>query len=300
MKNKEIQKNLKIPYKFDSRYIFEDSVARIFRIISEVKSLEELISNTKLPYIFGDDLSQATFDYNLNEISTYDSSKEISWILICKEIQSPIKIKFNLTENTLDNTVLVVFEISIVNRELIPEKYKLNIINYFEGIAVDVLYNMIIKLKNDNKDIYHYESKIFNYSREKIKDIIFNLGKLMKERGILSSEIRVGEKNKEGEIISLILLEEQREIKVKIHEINIDENNYKWKISYMPLDYFYKDYLVEWTIIKLNENQTLLIINNLYYEQIEPAIKKKLTESKKHVFQVMEEELRKDSLNNKA
>ena len=293
-------KNLKIPYKFDSRYIFEDSLIRIFRLVSEVKQLEELIMNTKLPYIFSEGTSPTIFDYNLKEISAYDSYKEISWLLICKEIQTPIKILFNLAENTLDNTVLVVFEISIVKRELIPEKYKYKIITNFEGIAVDVLNNIIIKLKNDNKDIYHYESKIFNYSREKIKDIIFNLGKLMKERGILSSEIRVGEKNKEGEIISLILLEEQREIKVKIHEINIDENNYKWKISYMPLDYFYKDYLVEWTIIKLNENQTLLIINNLYYEQIEPAIKKKLTESKKHVFQVMEEELRKDSLNNKA
>ena len=298
--NTEIPKMLKIPYKFDSRYVFEDSVTRIFRITSEVKSIEELISNTKLPYIFGDGTYETTFDYNLNELTTYDSYKEISWLLICKEIQSPIKISFNLNENTLDNTVLVVFEISIINREIIPEKYKLNIINSFEGIAIDVLYNMIIKLKNDNKDIYHYESKIFNYSREKIKNILFQLGKIMKERGVISSMIREGEKYKKGEVISLILLEEQREIKVKIHEINIDENNYKWKISYMPLDDYYKDYLVEWIIIKLSENQALLIINNLYYEQIEPSIKKKLTEAKKHVFQVMEEELRKDYINYKA
>ena len=296
----ETLKFVKIPYKFESRYVFQDSVTRIFRLISDSKVFEELLTNTKLPYIFGDGNSKVNFYFNLIDFSVYDSYKEICWFLTCKEIQTPIKINLNLTENTLDNTVLVVFEISIVKRELIPEKYKYNIIYLFEGIAVDALNNIIVKLKNDSKDIYHYESKIFYYSREKIKDIIFNLGKLMKERGILSSEIRVGEKNKEGEIISLILLEEQREIKVKIHEINIDENNYKWKISYMPLDYFYKDYLVEWTIIKLNENQTLLIINNLYYEQIEPAIKKKLTESKKHVFQVMEEELRKDSLNNKA
>jgi hypothetical protein len=35
--------NSKIPYKFDSRYIFEDSLSRIFRLINEVKSLEEFI-----------------------------------------------------------------------------------------------------------------------------------------------------------------------------------------------------------------------------------------------------------------
>jgi hypothetical protein len=293
MKNQEIPKDIKIPYKFDSRFIFEDSLTRIFRIISEVNNVEELMINTKLPFVFGNGTSNAIFDYNLMEVSAYESYKEISWLLTCKEIRSPIKISFNLTENTLDNTVLVVFEISIVKRELIPDKYKLNIINYFEGISVDVINNIIIKLKNDNKDIYHYESKVFNYSREKIKNIIFNLSVIMKERGVISSAIRNGQKNKEGEIISLILLKEQKEIKIKINEISVDEKEQKWLISYMPLDFFYKDYLVEWTIIKIDDNKTMVAINNLYYEQIEPLIKKKLTETKRHLFQVIEEELRK-------
>ena len=291
MQNKE--KILKIPYKFDSRYIFEDSLTRIFRIISEAKQLEELITNTKLPYVFAEGSSPTIFDYNLKEISAYESYKEISWLLICKEIKTPIQISFNLTENTLDNTVLVVFELSIVKRELIPEKYKYNIIKNFEGIAVDVLNNIIIKLKNDNKDIYHYESKIFNYSRDKIMNIIYNLNEIMKERGVISSITREGERNKEGEIISLIHLEEQREIKIKINEIKVDENDYKWKFSYMPLDFFYKDYLIEWNIIKINDNETLVIINNLYYEQIEPEIKKKLTNTKHNLFLIIEEELRK-------
>ena len=65
------------------------------------------------------------------------------------------------------------------------------------------------------------------------------------------------------------------------------------KISYMPLDFRYKDYLMEWNIIKIKENQVLLIINNLYYEKIEPAIKKQLTGKKKKLFQIIEEELRK-------
>ena len=291
MQNNE--KSLKIPYKFDSRYVFEDSLTRIFRLISEAKQLEELITNTKLPYVFAEGSSPTIFDYNLKEISAYESYKEISWLLICKEIQTPIQISFNLTENTLDNTVLVVFEISIVKRELIPEKYKYNIITNFEGIAVDVLNNIIIKLKNDNKDIYHYESKIFKYSRDKILNIIFNLNEIMKDRGVISSITREGEKNKEGEIISLIHLEEQREIKIKINEIKVDENDYKWKLSYMPLDFFYKDYLVEWNIIKINDNETLVAINNIYYEQIEPEIKKKLSNTKQNLFLIMEEELRK-------
>jgi hypothetical protein len=285
--------NLKIPYKFDSRYVFEDSLTRIFRLVSEVKPLEELITDTKLPYVFANGKSPIAFDYTIKEITAYDSYKEISWLLKCKQMQTPIKICFNLTENTLDNTVLVVFEISIVKRELVPDKYKYNIISSFEGIAVDILNNIIIKLKNDNKDIYHYESKIFNYSRDKIIKIIFNLNEIMKERGYVSTIKREGERNKEGEIVTLMLMDEQKEIKIKINEIKIDENNLKWIISYMPLDYFYKDYLVEWTIIKINDAQTLIAVNNIYFEPIESSNSKKLTKQKENIFHIIEEELRK-------
>ena len=290
--------NSKIPYKFDSRYIFEDSLSRIFRLINEVKSLEELITKTELPYVFSDDQNPVLFDYNLNEISEFDSYKEISWLITCKQIQTPIKINFYLTENTIDNSVLVVFEISIVKRELIPDKYKSNVISSFEGIAVDVLNNIIIKLKDDNKDIYHFESKIFNYSRDKIINIIFGLNEIMKDRGFISSVIRYGEKNKEGEIISTFLLDEQREIKLRLDKINLDENDIKWYINYMPLDISFKDYLIEFSIIKVTDKKTFLGINNLYYEQIEPYIMKNLTEKKKNLFSIIEEELRQRYPNN--
>jgi len=285
--------NLKIPYKFDSRYVFEDTLPRIFRVINDDKSLEELITNTKLPYVFSDDENPITFDYNLNEITAFDSYKEISYLISCKQIQTPIKINFYLTENTLDNTVLVIFEISIVKRELIPEKYKWNVISSFEEIAVDILNNIIIKLKNDNSDIYHFESRMLNYSRDKIVQAIFDIHEIMKEKGYISSLSRYGEKNKEGEVISTILLNEQTEIKLRLNKISLDENDVKWYISYMPLDISYKDYLLEFTIIKVSDNQTLLGVNNIYYEQIEPFVMRKLTEKKKYLFSTIEEELKK-------
>ena len=291
--NLNAKQKLKIPYKFDSRYVFEDSSTRIFKLITEIKQLEELITNTKLPYVFSDDSLPISFNYNLDEISSFDTFKEISWTITCKKIQSPIKLKFILTENTLDKTVLVVFEISIVKRELIPDKYKSNIIKSFEGIAVDIINNMIIKLKNDNRDIYHYESKIFDYSRDKLYNFISHLDEILKERGVFSSIIRTNEKDKEGTVTSFILSNDQTEIKIKVNKIDLNENKIKWTFNYMPLGYFYKDYLVEWTLVKVKENQTLVIINNLYYEQIEPSILKNLSKKKKDFFSIMEEELRK-------
>ena len=290
--DKEKLENIKIPYKFDSRYIFNDSSNRIFKLISEVEPLKEIISGTKLPYVFSDGKSPTLFDYNLNEISSFDTYKEISWLITCNQIQTPIKINFNLTENTLDNTVLVIFEISIVKREVIPNEFKLNIINYFEGIAVDVLNNIINKLKNEDKEIYHYESKLFNYSRDKVVEVMFKLADIFTKKGDLKSITKLEEKNFEGQIINFTH-ENGNEIKIKIDKVEMDKDDIKWTITYMPLDISYSDYLVEWKIIKVKENQTLLIIHNIYYEQIEPSVITELSEKKKNIFSIMEEELKK-------
>ena len=286
-------KDLKIPYKFDSRCIVEDSITRIFRLITEYKSIELLITNTKLPYIFSETDSPINFEYILTEMNSSDSFKEITWFLTCKQIPNQVKLTFNLTENTVDNTVLVVFEISIIKRELVPDIYKEKIISNFEEIAVEVLNNMIIKLQNDNKDIYHYESKIFNYSREKLKSILFNLIEIMIERGFISSIKREGKPFSEGEILTVNLQENKKIIKLKLSKMKINEKKIKWIVSYMPLDVNFKDFTVDWYIIKINQDQTLLAINNVYSEQIEPAVKKNLTKRKKDLFEMIEEELRK-------
>ena len=284
---------LKIPYKFDSRYVFKDSLVRILRLINETKSLDEIVMNTKLPYIFTNDNSPTTFDYRLEELSSFDSYSEIVWLLSNKNIHTPIKLSFNLTENTIDNTVLVVFELSVVKRELVPDEYKYKIITLFEGIAIDILKNMIVKLKKDNKDIYHYQSKVFNYSREKVLSIITNLSSIMIEKGIISSIEIDGEINKEGSIISFFTINPPKEIKIKINKFKTKENDVKWVVSYMPLNASFSDCLIEWVLLKLNDNQTFITHTNKYIEQIEPIIFKNLTEKKIQMFEIIEEELSK-------
>ena len=192
----------------------------------------------------------------------------------------------------MDNTVLVIFEISIVKREVIPNEYKLNIINYFEGIAVDVLNNIINKLKDDDKEIYHYESKLFNYSRDKVVEIMRKLSDIYIGKGDLKSITKLGDDIFEGQIINFTT-KNGNEIKIKIDKVKMDKDDIKWSISYMPLDISYSDYSVEWNVIKVKENQTLLIIHNIYYEQIEPSVIIKLTEKKKNIFSIMKKELKK-------
>ena len=285
MDNKIENKDLKIPYKVDSRSVFEDSISRVTRLLSENKPLEQIINNTKLPFILSDSEEPVIFEYILIELSAYDSFKDITWILTCKQIPTPIKLLFNITENTIDNTTLVILEMSIVKRELVPEKYKQKIISSFEKICVEILNNLIIKLKNDSKDIYHYESKIFNYSREKIRDVLNHFSEIMKERGYVTSF------KKEDGIHIYTLAESNKIVKVKVNKVQFKEKNVKWLISYMPLGEDFKDFLVDWYFIKIEQDKTLLAINNIYSEQMEPDLKKELTLKKKLLFQIIEEEL---------
>ena len=232
--------------------------------------------NTKLPYIFSNNNNPTSFEYTLKEYSSYDSHSEITWLLINKNIVTPIKLTFNLTENTLDKTVLAVLELSIVKREVVPDEYKYKIITLFEGIAIDILKNLIMKLKKDNKDIYHYQSKIFNYSRDKIFNILTKLHKILKEKGLVS-EINIEDENmKEGTIIAFTLINPYKEIKFKIKKIKNKEKDVKWILSYVPLDASISDSLIQWTLLKLSDNQTLVTNTNNYIEQIDPAILKNL------------------------
>ena len=289
IKNKE----LKIPYKFESRCIIEDSSTRMFRLITEYKHIEQIITNTKLPYVFSETNDPINFEYIMIEASSYDSFKEVTWLLRCKQMITPIKLTFNLTENTLENIALVVFELSIIKRELVPDIYKSKIISTFEEIAVEVLNNVMIKLKNDYKDIYHYDSRIFHYSRDKLKYIVLNLYKIIVERGYIASVKREGEPFTEGEIFTFSFPEKQKTIKLKMNKIKMNEKNLKWTISYMPLNMDFKDFLVDWYIVKIKPDETLLAINNIFSEQIEPILKKSLTKRKKELFEIIEEELRK-------
>ena len=283
------EKEIKIPYKFESRYAFKESLVRIIRLINEERSIEDLVMRTKLPFIFSKDNSPIQYEYNLKEISSYNTHSEVTWLLTNKNIFTPIKLYFILTENMLDKTVLVVFELRIEKRELVPDEYKNKIITLCEGIANDILKNMIIKLKKNGKEVYHYQSKVLNYSRDKVLKAVINLYEIMIEKGIISKFSATGELNKEGTILNFFIINSQKEVKLKINEIKTNENDMKWIINYVLLNASIYDSLFEIVLVKLNDNQTLVINNNKYFEQIGSNIFKNFTERKIHIFELIEE-----------
>jgi len=301
MERKETNVN-KIPFKFDSRYVLKDTPTRISRMTNDEKFIENLMSSTKLPYVFTNDPIPLVFNYSLSEAMVKESYSKISWLLTHRDIQSPILISFNLTENTLEKTTLLIFEIEIVKRDLIPEIYVDKIINTFPEICIEVIKNIGKELEEDNKDIYHYESKILKYSREKIWDIITNIHCLMNKQGVIKDCSMQAPITKAGGDFSFFV---KCNCKKKLCKLNVnkykkDENTNKWVIGYLPKEGPFEHSENYWTLLKLGENETLVTNTTKYSEHIDPEILQKLSEEKKNTFLTIENLLQdKDENNNK-
>ena len=287
----------KIPFKFDSRYVFSDTLTRMKKIVGEDKGVENLVMASKLPYVFTKDPVPLVFNYSLVEGMIRDPYAKCTWLVSNRDIPSPILITFDLTENTIEKTVLVIFEMEIVNRELIPEEYHNKIKTVFPDICVEMIKNLERQLEEDNKDIYHYESKIFNYSREKIWEIITNFHVLMAKEGVITNCSIMAPVTKEGIEISFIVPEKKKLCRLKINKYKKDEKNNKWVLGNLPLCGPFAHSENYWTLIKLGDNETLVSNTSKYIEQIDSDIAKKLSEEKIRTFITIENFLKNDDNN---
>ena len=286
-------KQKKIPYKFSSRFIFSDTLHRIIRIIEDQQKFKDMIMLTDLPYIFSDSNTPMTFICNMSKFLINDSFADVLWVITNEKIKTPINLHFNFTKNTLENTVLVVLEISFVKRELIPLEYVSKIIKNFPKISIDIISNFDKMLREDNKDIYHYQSKLFNYPREEIFDVIINMQQILLKKGIISSfSISNEEEIKEGSIITVNTIDSHKELKTKLSKLKTNENDKKWVLEYFPLNDIYKEEKVQLNLIKLEKNKTLLCSISKFYEYIEPEVYEQLNAKKTQGFDFIEEELK--------
>ena len=292
MDNKNKKQINKIPFKFDSRYVFSDTATRVLRLFGDEKSVENLIMSTQLPYVFTNEPIPLEFNISLSEAMIQESYSKISWVIMHKNVPSPILISFNLTENTIEKTVLVIFELEIIKRELIPEQYYNKIKKTFPEICIEMINNMEKELEEDSKDIYHYESKIFPYSREKIWEIITNYHCLMSQQGIITNCNIQTPIIKEGTEISFFVPAKNKLCRLKINKFKNDAKNKKWVLGSLPLCGPFAHSENYWTLVQLGENETLVTNTSKYIEHIDSEIIKKLSDEKINTFQTIENMLK--------
>lgn len=288
MENKEKKHINQIPFKFDSRYVFSDTATRILRLFGDEKSVENLIMATQLPYVFTNEPIPLVFNISLREAMAQESYSKVSWVIMHKNLPSPILISFDLTENTIEKTVLVIFELEIVKRELIPKEYYNKIKKTFPEICIEMIKNMEKELEEDSKDIYHYESKIFPYSREKIWEIITNFHCLMTQQGQIKNCSMQTPVTKVGNEVSFFVPKKNKFCRLKVNKFKNEEKNQKWVLSTIPLCGPFSHSENYWTLVKLGDNETLVTNTSKYIEHIDPEIIKKLSKEKINTFNTIE------------
>ena len=288
MENQTIPAPKNIPSKFDSRFVFSDTLIRVSRLIGDEKIVENMVMSTPLPYVFTEEPIPLEFDYNLAEGLIKESYSKICWSLTSKNVPSPLMISFHLTENTIEKNVFVIFEIEIVNRKAIPEQYYEKINTSFPKICKEMIKNIDKELKEDNKDIYHYESKIFHYPREKIWEIITNFHILMTKEGIITNCSMMTPITKQGIEFSFNVPSKNIFCRLRVNKYKKDEKNDKWVMGHLPLFGPFAHSENYWTLVRLGDNETLVSNTSKYIEHIDPDTSKKLSEEKIRNFEALE------------
>ena len=285
----------KINFKYDKRDIINDTLSRINKLINEEKYIQKIINQTQLPYIFTNRPIPIEYTYTKQESMIKETYCKCNWCLFTKEVNSPILLMFELAENTLEKNVLLSFGIKIMTVELIPQIYLSKIENALPQICAEVINNVKKELQENNQDINHFESKVMNYPREKIWDIIANIHCFMNKNGIINECTKQVPIKEEGEEFSFFLGQKCKKklCKLNVNKFHKNPDCNKWVMGYHPIKGPFQHSENYWTLIKLGDNQTMVGNTTMYSEHVSPDDLKKLTETKKDMFNTIETLLKK-------
>ena len=287
-------KSNSFPKKYEASYVFiSDDINRIYSLLTETENIEKLNQKTQLPYLFTDKPYPIKFDYSIGEITTGKYLISFSWNINSHEIPTPFIYFFKLTSNTLDNSILLNFEVIIVNPEKIPQEKFKKVINGCKKICVEMINNIEVFLQENNENIFVFESDIINAPREKVWDCLINLGEIFKKHHIIKEYCCEGEKEKVGSIVKIKKEKKEKidEVSFKIVKIEKNINKEKWILVFCPLELKYYVQEMEFVLYKLEDNNTFIYINHTFKELLPQETMKDLQIKKKYLFNLIKKEL---------
>ena len=287
-------KSNSFPKKYEASYVFiSDDINRIYSLLTETENIEKLNQKTQLPYLFTDKPYPIKFDYSIGEITTGKYLISFSWNINSHEIPTPFIYFFKLTSNTVDNSILLNFEVIIVNPEKIPQEKFKKVINGCKKICVEMINNIEVFLQENNENIFVFESDIINAPREKVWDCLINLGEIFKKHHIIKEYCCEGEKEKVGSIVKIKKEKKEKieEISFKIVKIERNINKEKWTLVFRPLELKFHVQEMEFVLYKLEDNNTFIYINHTFKELLPQETMKDLQIKKKYLFNLIKKEL---------
>ena len=287
-------KSNSFPKKYEASYVFiSDDINRIYSLLIMTENIEKLNKKTQLPYLFTDKPYPLKFDYSIGEITTGKYSISFSWNLNSHEVPTPFIYFFKLTSNTLDNSILLNFEVIIVNPEKIPQEKFKKVINGCKKICVEMINNIEVFLQENNENIFIFESDIVKALREKVWDCLINLGEILKKYNIIKEYYYENEKEKVGSVVHFTIenKEKSEEGSFKIVKIEKNINKEKWILVFCPLELKYYVQEMEFVLYKLEDNNTFIYINHKFKELLPHETMKELQFKKRFLFDMIKKEL---------
>ena len=280
----------KIPCKYEERSVINDTPSRVCKMLCDEKIIEKIIMATQLPYLFTNSPIPLVFEYKMQECMFKETYNKFSYALFTSEIKTPILILFELSENTLEKNLLLVFKIEILEFNLIPQFCIPKIKPGMTQICSEVISNLIKELKENKKDILHYESKVLNFPREKIWDILANIHYYMNKNGVIKECTKQVPIKEKGEEFTFFLGEKcnKKLCKLNVNVFKKSPDNNKWVMGYQPLKGPFQHSENYWTLIKISDKQTMVGNTTVYSEHVTPDDLKKLSETKKEMFSTIE------------
>ena len=289
MNTKSSGKFTKFPKKFETSYVFSDTINRVFTNLSEKQNIEMMTKKTQLPYLFTYKPYPMELQYSLIDTTSLEHYKTIAWQISSKIVPILVKYSFLLTWNTLDSTTLVSFEIVVVNPELIPLDQHTKVISGCKNVCLEMINGLEELLQLNKENIYEYESDIIHAPLDAVWEYVVHFENIARDLfGITKYE---GVSEKVGEIVSFYLPGDEDKKSIKIVKISNNPNKKKWKFCISPMGGPFREQIIKFILVKISDNDTFLSIFHEFQDLLETEDLKDLECKKKSLLTFLRNKL---------
>ena len=289
MNTKSSGKFTKFPKKFETSYVFPDTINRVFTNLSEKQNIEMMTKKTQLPYLFTYKPYPMELQYSLIDTTSLEHYNTITWQISSKIVPILVKYSFLLTWNTLDSTTLVSFEIVVVNPELIPLDQHTKVISGCKNVCLEMINGLEELLQLNKENIYEYESDIIHAPLDAVWEYVVHFENIARDLfGITKYE---GVSDKVGEIVSFYLPGDEDKKSIKIVKISNNPNKKKWKFCISPLGGPFREQIIKFILVKISDNDTFLSIFHEFQDLLETEDLKNLECKKKSLLTFLRNKL---------
>ena len=280
-----------IPKTYEAKYVFSDNINRIYFLLTDLSQFQLINSQTQLLDLFSGIIPpNEQFTYTLNDMLSLDHSKKVSWELSRKVPQINLLFQFELIKNTLNDTTLLHFLITIKSIDAKLFEASESVAKYkqgFKSVCIELIDSLENSLRINNENIFEYESNIIEASIDRVWNYI------TREKGFLCGINCASINEAHAGLVIEYSLNMNEMYKCKITNVEESCNKKCWKYALMPLEGPFRQQEIQFILISLGNGKTFFCIYHAFKQQIENEEIIELKNHKKMILNNIKESLEK-------